>query len=85
MIVVRGLGQGFPQMLLGGLDAAPSGIAMAPSAVSGRRFFFLIDREGLQVLGFEDLAAVQALDVIHAVAPPSLSRPAQALPSASFL
>jgi len=34
MIVVRGLGQGFPQMLLGGLDAAPSGIAMAPSRLA---------------------------------------------------
>ena len=32
-------------------------------------FFFFFDGDGLEILSFEDLTAIQAFHVIHAVAP----------------
>ena len=39
------------------------------AAVLGRLFLFFFDLHGFKVFGLENLSAIQALDVIHAVAP----------------
>jgi hypothetical protein len=39
------------------------------AATRGGLFLFFFDLHGFKVFGLENLAAIQALDVIHAVAP----------------
>ena len=45
------------------LDSAPQ-----PTARSQLLVFFFFDGDGIEILGFKDLTAIQAFDIIHAVA-----------------